>query len=373
MKYFLRLAGCLAAVIIFISIGRLVIIAQQAPKDMPVDVATKKAVIDSLLKEVNDSYIFPDVAKKMEAAVRSRQQSHEYDAISSSVEFTKKLTEDLQAVSHDKHLRVRFSFDPIPERKDRREPTEAEKAEGALMLKRQNYGFAKVERMDGNIGLLDLRNFTDEVNGAGTVAAAMNFLSNTDAIIFDLRQNGGGNPAMIALISSYLFGDKPVHLNDLYFREGDRTEEFWTKPEKAAVKFGDKDLYVLTSNYTFSGGEEFTNNLKVLKRATIVGETTGGGANPGGTVRLNEHFGVFIPVGRAVNPITKTNWEGTGVEPDVKTTKEVALKTAYVMALTKSKEKQTNASIKEGLQFLIDTTQKEIQAMKGDAAKVATK
>ena len=127
-------------------------------------------------------------------------------------------------------------------------------------MKRGNYGFAKVERLDGNIGLIDLRGFTDEVGGAETVAAAMTFVANTDALIFDLRQNGGGNPAMIALISSYLFGDKPVHLNDLYWREGGRTEEFWTKPEKTARKFADKDIFVLTSNYTFSGGEEFSNN-----------------------------------------------------------------------------------------------------------------
>ena len=185
--------------------------------------------------------------------------------------------------------------------------------------------------MPGNIGYIDLRGFADPEAGAETVAAAMNFLANTDALIFDLRQNGGGGPEMVALISSYLFGEKPVHLNSLYWRKGDKTDDFWTKPASALKKFPDKDVYILTSNRTFSAAEEFTYNLKNLKRATIIGETTGGGANPGGTFRLTEHFGAFIPTGRAISPITKTNWEGTGVEPDVKVPKEQALKAAYLI------------------------------------------
>jgi C-terminal processing protease CtpA/Prc len=192
----------------------------------------------------------------------------------------------------------------------------------------------------------------------------MTFLANTDALIFDLRQNGGGDPEMVALISSYLFGDKPVHLNSLYWRKGDRTEDFYTKPNLVNKKFGDKDVYVLTSNYTFSGAEEFSYNLKNLKRATIVGETTGGGANPGGMFRLSEHFGAFIPTGRAVSPITKTNWEGTGVEPDVKAPKEQALKIAYLMALNKSAEKTKDEDFKNALKRTIEQTQKELDELK---------
>ena len=204
-----------------------------------------------------------------------------------------KLTADLQGISKDKHLRVRYSIQPIPVRQERGEPTAAEKAGFTAYMKRVNYGFEKVERLPGNIGYIDFRGFFDPEGGADTVAAAMNFLNNTEALIFDLRQNGGGDPAMVALICSYLFGDKPVHLNDLYFREGNKTEEFWTKPTVAGKKYGDKDVYVLTSNRTFSGAEEFANNLKVLKRATIIGETTGGGANPGGPCVLTSIPGIY--------------------------------------------------------------------------------
>lgn len=343
--------------------------AQQVDKqpDSTIDTATKTQVVDTILKQLNDNYVFPEVAKKMETDVRQRIGNKEYEKITSSQEFAKKLTEDLQSVSRDKHLRVRFSAQPIPERQRRDEPTAEEKAEYQRFISRVNFGFEKVERMQGNIGYIDFRGFMDPELGAATVAAAMNFVSNTDALIFDLRQNGGGDPAMVALICSYLFGDKPVHLNDLYFREGNKTEEFWTKPTVTGKKYGDKEVYVLTSNRTFSGAEEFANNLKVLKRATIVGETTGGGANPGGTFRINEHFGVFIPVGRAINPVTKTNWEGTGVEPDVKVPKEQALKTAYLIALNKSVEKTKDEGLKNALKGLIEQTQKELDEMKKTA------
>lgn len=336
--------------------------AQQA--DMNIDAATRTAVIENLIKELNDSYVFADTAKKMEADLRARITNKEYETITSGKAFAEKLTADLQSVSRDRHLRVRYSARPIPVRKERGAPTEAEKEQGRWFNKRINFGFERVERMNGNIGYIDLRNFNDHEGGADTVAAAMSFLANTESIIFDLRQNGGGNPFMIALISSYLFGDKPVHLNDLYWRKGDKTDEFWTKPESAKIRFPNKDIYVLTSNYTFSGAEEFSFNLKNLKRATIIGETTGGGAHPGGMERLHDHFAAFVPVGRAINPISKTNWEGTGVEPDIKSPKEQALKIAYLMALTKSADSIKDESIKSGVKQLIEQTQKELDELK---------
>lgn len=338
-------------------------------QDMQIDSATRKSVIDNLVKELNESYVFLEIAKKMETDIRARGDAREYDSMSSARAFAEKLTADLQAVSKDKHLRVRFSQQVIPVRKERTEPTEEEKAENRWFTKRINFGFEKVERLNGNIGYIDLRGFSDHEAGAETVAAAMNLVNNTEALIFDLRQNGGGSPFMVALISSYLFGDKPVHLNDLYWRKGDKTDEFWTKPAVTGKKFGDRDVYVLTSNRTFSGAEEFSYNLKNLKRATIIGETTGGGAHPGGMVRLGDHFGAFVPTGRAISPITKTNWEGTGVEPDIKVPKEQALKVAYLMALNKSLVNIKDENVKSGVKGLIEQTQKELDELKQASKK----
>jgi hypothetical protein len=343
--------------------------AQQGPPapDLTIDAATRAAVIDVLMKELSETYVFPETAQKMEAAIRSRVAAKEYDSVTSARGFAEKLTADLRSVSNDKHLGIRYSYDTLPARQDRREPTEAEIAQNKWLNRRFNYGFEKVERMNGNIGYIDLRGFNDDVAGADTVAAAMTFLQNADAIIFDLRQNGGGNPAMIALISSYLFGDKPVHLNDLYWRKTDKTDEFWTKPDSAKIKFPDKDVYILTSGMTFSAAEEFSYNLKNLKRATIVGETTGGGAHPSDFVRLADHFSASIPIGRAINPISKTNWEGTGVAPDVSVPKEQALKTAYLMALKKSAANMKDERFKNGMKGVIEQTQKELDEMKTSA------
>lgn len=347
--------------------------SEQMP-DLPIDVAAKAQIINDLTKELNESYVFAETAKKMEESVKQKLQNKAYDNISSSREFAQKLTEDLQAVSKDKHLRVRFSYEKIPVRQERREPSKEEIENQLRFIRQINFGFEKIERLQGNVGYVDLRGFSDAEAGAETVAAAMTFLQNTDALIFDLRQNGGGSPHMVALISSYLFGEKPVHLNSLYWRKGDKTEEFWTKAQVAGRRYGEtKDVYVLTSSRTFSAGEEFTYNLKNLKRATIVGETTGGGAHPGGMFRINDHFGAFVPTGRAISPITKTNWEGTGVEPDVKVSKELALKTAYVLALNKIIERTPDEQRKKGLRELVDQTQKEIAEMKSKEAKTAAK
>ena len=172
-----------------------------------------------------------------------------------------------------------------------------------------------------------------------TAVAAMNFLSNVDAIIFDLRENGGGDPKMIALISTYLFG-KRTHLNDLWERKGDATDQYWTLPYVPGKRLEDKPVCVLTSKQTFSGAEEFSYNLKNLKRATLVGETTGGGAHPVSGHRIDDHFMIGVPFARAINPISKTNWEGKGVEPDVKVTASDALTTAEKLALEKVNTKQ---------------------------------
>jgi hypothetical protein len=302
-----------------------------------IDAATRARVIDGAIANLNESYVFPETAKKMEDAVRARQKKGEYDSISDGDDFAKKLTENFQEVSHDKHLHVNFSAARMPEVPSGPPPADAV-AQYHKEMERVNCGFNKVEILSGNVGYLKFDFFADPDVCGPTAVAAMNFLANVDAIIFDLRENGGGDPKMIAFISTYLF-DKRTHLNDLWTRKGDATDQYWTLPYVPGKHLDGKPAFVLTSKDTFSGAEEFTYNLKNLKRATIVGETTGGGAHPVSGHRIDDHFMIGVPFARAINPISKTNWEGSGVQPDVRVPAIDALTTAQKLAAEKLSSK----------------------------------
>ena len=208
-----------------------------------------------------------------------------------------------------------------------------------MQMERNTCFFEKAEHLPGNIGYLKFNAFPSPDICGPTATAAMNFLANSDAIIIDLRQNGGGDPKMVAYITTYLF-DKPTHLNDMYNRKEDSIQEYWTLKDVPGKRVAGKPVFVLTSKRTFSGAEEFTYNLKNLKRATIIGETTGGGAHPVGPHRIDDHFMIGVPFARPINPVTKTNWEGTGVEPDVKVPADQALDVAKKMAMEEIQTEQ---------------------------------
>ncbi len=282
---------------------------------------TREQVIDAVLARVRDGYVFPDRAEEMDRAIRARQAGHEYDRVTNGSALAWLLTTHLRDVSHDKHLQVDYFGDQEPVvPPPRRQAGE-------------NYGFERVERLPGNLGYVKLVAFLPPGGMEAEVAEVMTSVHDAAVLIFDVRDNGGGDPAMVALISSYLFGEEPVHLSDIFWREGNRTEQFWTHADVAGTRFGpDKEVYVLTSERTFSAAEEFAYNLQALGRAMIVGEPTGGGAHPGGCAPLVAGFEMCVPAGRSVNPITGTNWEGTGVIPDVQVAAGAALETAEAMA-----------------------------------------
>jgi retinol-binding protein 3 len=312
-----------------------------ADMNLKIDAETRTRVIDGAVAKLNEFYVFPETAKKMAEAVQARLKSGAYDDVTDAGDFATTLTNDLQAVSHDKHLRVNFSARALPKRDPgaNQAPDPVAEARWKAQLQRDNCAFEKVERLPPNIGYLKFNGFLDPEVCGPTVAAAMNFLAHVDALIIDLRDNGGGDPKMVAHISSYLFAE-PTHLNDLYNRKEDKTTEYWTLKDVSGARLADKPVFVLTAKRTFSGAEEFAYNLKNLKRATIIGETTGGGAHPVSGHRIDDHFIIGVPFARAINPISKTNWEGTGVEPDVKVPATEALDVAKKMAAEQIKKTQ---------------------------------
>jgi retinol-binding protein 3 len=334
--------------------------------DMPIDARVKSEVIASLAQAIRDTYVYPDVANKLAKTLKDRQAKGAYAAITSANDFSAVLTKQMAEIAHDPHLRVMYSANVIPPEeapKPGQSPLSPDAQSPALQrqLQRNNYALQRVELLPGNVGYLKLNGFTDADRGGATVAGAMAFLANTDALIIDLRENRGGNPGMVQLLASYFFsGDEPVHLNDLSWRQiGSRAEiltQWWTLPYVPGKRYLNKEVYVLTSGRTFSAAEEFTYDLQALKRATIVGETTRGGANPGGFRRLSAHCSAFIPTGRAINPVTGTNWEGKGVEPDVKAPKEGALQSAQQLALQhlikEASDKEEAVSLRQALASL---------------------
>jgi len=328
--------------------------------DLTIDGPLRTQVLDGVMQALTEFYVFPDVAAKMAQDIAQRRQRHEYDQITSARQLAQTLTTNLTDVSHDKHLRVNYSASVLPAfpyPPPQPSPEQIDRQRAAL--KQTNFGFEKVERLAGNIGYLDLRAFMPPALMGETAAAAMTFLGNAQALIIDLRQNGGGSPDGVALIASYLF-DHPVRMNDIYDRPSNETRQFWTLPYVAGQRFIARDVYVLTSSRTFSAAEDFTYGVKNQRRATIVGEVTGGGAHPGGPRRINDHFVVAMPMGRSISSITHTDWEGVGVEPDVKVSAVQALATAHMMALEKRLPSVTEPPMKAEIAAAIERLKKEL-------------
>jgi retinol-binding protein 3 len=305
-------------------------------EDITLDAARRKSVIDGAIAQLNEYYIYPDGARKMADAVLAHEKAGDYDKITDGSAFAARLTDDMQAVTHDRHLHVNYAPFKVPEERNEG-PSPEDEANFRKDLQRQNCWWNKVEILPGNIGYVKFDGFAPPEYCGDTVVAAMAFVAHTDAVIFDLRDNGGGDPKMVDMVASYLF-DKPTHINDLYWRKDDKTTQYWTLPYVPGSRLATQPVYVLTSKRTFSGGEEFCYDLKTQKRATLVGETTGGGAHPVAGHRIDDHFEIGVPGGRPINPITQKDWEGTGVEPDVKVSSDDALTTAEKLAADKLRE-----------------------------------
>jgi hypothetical protein len=328
------------------------VLAAPPPAPPAVNAQDRAAIIDDIASALNETYVFPETAKKMEEHMRSQLKSGAYDRLGTMDVFTEKLTTDLRSVSHDLHLGVIWDPEPRSDRPDG-PPSADQQARFMAEQRRDNYCFHKVEHLAGNVGYLKLDCFAPAEFGGGAAVAAMGFLAGSDALIFDLRENGGGSPSMIQLLTSYLMSGEPTHLNNFYIRKGDKTEQFWTQAWVPGTRLTDVPVFVLTSGRTFSAAEEFTYNLKNLKRATLVGETTGGGAHPVDEYRVKKYpVSVRLPFGRAVNPISGTNWEGTGVEPDVKVPAAEALDVAHSRALAAVAAKATDPEQKASLEFV---------------------
>ncbi len=305
---------------------------------MPVAVKaddSRPAIVERFASELERLYVYADRGHAAAVRIRARSAEHAYDALGDQA-FARALTADAVGVLHDKHVHFFYNQYVLPPENDPAAPLSgAERKAARERAARGNFGFAGVRMLRGDIGYVDLRGFPAPEYTAPTMARAMRSIAGARAIIIDERLNNGGYPPTVALLASYFFpkGSR-VHLDDLSLRIGGvkKIDSIYTS-DVAAPRFPKVPLYVLTSGATFSAGELFAYDMQALKRATVVGRSTHGGANGGVEHRFSKHFSAFIPIGTSVNPITHTNWEGVGVQPDITTTLDDTFKVGYLAAL----------------------------------------
>lgn len=298
----------------------------------------KYDIIASVKTNLEESYVDLDVSKKIIIALDKNLKSNKYKKITSPTQFSKIITEDLQNISKDLHLKVQFEPKRIAQEKhvvSEEMQLEMEKKK-AMQMAEINYGFTEAKILDGNIGYLNLRLFADIKYAEETATATMNFLSNTNAIIIDLRSNGGGVPSMMQLLSSYFFDETPVLLSDFYERKTNTKTQLFSLANVNGKRILNKPVYILTSKQTFSAAEAFAYTLKNLNKAIVVGEVTMGGANRTKRINLNDSFTISMPYIKSIHPITKTNWEGKGVQPNIETDEKEAFIFAYIDAINKT-------------------------------------
>lgn len=317
--------------------------AQSAHRDV-VDAKERALVISQALARLRESYVSEDVARAIDKDIRAHEKAGDYDRLSDAAQFVEALTKDLQAASGDKHLTVTFSARSV-----------AAGQRGCL--------FVNIGVLPGNIGYIKFNAFRSPEVCGGIAAAAMSLVADSDALIIDLRDNAGGDPVMVAFMSSYFFS-RPVHLSDIYERRGRASVESWTLPFVPGPKFVDKPVFVLTSPRTFSGAEEFAYDLQILKRAVIVGERSGGGAHPAQAVRIGDRFEIAVPVARYVNPISGSNWEGTGVGPDIRVREELAVQSAYRAALEDVMKRVTSSQERDDIVRQIEALTKAMDGQR---------
>jgi C-terminal processing protease CtpA/Prc len=342
-------------VIASVVLGALLSAPAFAAEDAVLDAAQRGAVVQTLAVKLKANYILPAVADRLSSAIVKKNAAGGYASAATADAFSAALSKDLRELGDDKHFRAMHDERFRERANDNDIPSSAEMSEQRDMVARLGYGIEKIDHLPGNVGYIDLRGFgpTEFVGPAYT--AALSLLSGTDALILDLRRNGGGRPASVAYLMSHFFplGDER-HLNDIHDRPTDSTQQYWTVAT-VAQRY-DKPVYVLTSARTFSGGEECAYDFQTQKRATIVGEVTGGGANPVRPFSLGHGIVVAIPTGQAINPVTKTSWEHVGVKPDIAVPAAQAQRTAHLAILrgllSSAKDERRKNELQQAIAFV---------------------
>jgi Peptidase family S41 len=290
------------------------------------DATSRHRIIASAIASIKQHHIDPLEAQKAADAVLAHERQGDDDSATSTEEFTRLATKQMREATGSNKLVLLYNTHDIPERTAG--PPPPLPAAYRDEMQRINCAFERVKILPHNVGYLRLNAFPDTSVCQATATAAMTKLNDADALIFDLRDNRGGFPSMVSLIAAYLF-DHPEYM---YCPLENTTAESWTRSPVPGNKLANKPVYILTSSRTISAAEQFTYNLKMLKRATLVGETTAGGGHAANLHSIGDNFYVGTMEVRAINPYARSDWNDTGIEPNLKVRAPDALKAALKLA-----------------------------------------
>ena len=308
------------------------------------DLTERNKQIVEIANKINEYYIFEDVANQLSEKLKSEIETKIFDNLTDQ-EFAKSLSSYLTKNGKDLHFNVLYRPSQEEEKKSIDEKEMLKKYDA--INKQWNYGFEKVIRLDGNIGYIEYTGFPEGNQSAQYILdATMNFVSNTNALIIDLRNNQGGDGKMVELFLSYFF-DKKIKLNETYTRYNDITTKSYTMQKVNGKKYLDKPVYILVNNKTISAAEALAYNLQQNKIAKIIGDKTYGAANPVKVFFIGNKYHLFIPISIEKNSITNTNWEHIGIDADVKISSEKALIKAQIIALENLLKSNTKMELTE--------------------------
>ncbi len=310
-------------------------------------------VVEKTIAIIRQHYVFPEIGVKIVDFIQDKFHSGKYSDLDTASDFCSALNEDLHEASQDGHLVIFYS----PEVAARLRETVSEEENTDEWFEEyhiDNYGLTKAEYMIGNVGYLDIRIFAPPSYAKDAAISMMNYISNCDALIIDVRYNGGGDPHLVQLIESYFFEKQQKLLLSFYQRNSDSHEQIYTIPDLPGKYLPTIPIYILTSKRTFSGAEDFTYTLKHHGRALVVGEQTGGGANTVDERVVDDDFVVNIPSGYPTHPETNSNWEGTGVIPDIVVPHDQALGVAHVHAIKTLIERTDNEETVRKLKYELE-------------------
>ncbi len=317
--------------------------AQATPASPPLEPAFVAETVMSLATVIDREYMDAEVAARVAASLRMGVREGRYAAPLTPDALATRLTRDLYETTRDKHLAVAVVAERAPSASEQAQPVSRE-----IHVRRTNAGIRKLEVLAGNVGYLELTSFFRPEEAREALAAAMRLLRDADALILDLRRNGGGNTDTAALFLGYFFAEPGLELFQLVPRSGE-SRVYRTDGAGLPDRDGKRPIYALTAKRTFSAGEGVAFLLQERRRAVVVGETTAGAANPGRPYPVNARFEVTVPNGRVKSAVRGGNWEGVGVEPDVAVPAETALRVAHARALVELMKSTSDAAWRERL------------------------